>query len=208
MVKVSAPMLSMDASGTIGKAAVFSKWKGRNYVRSHVVPHNPKSAGQIGVRSMFKFLAQEWNGLGPTPKGTWSEIATALNISGFNSYIRANQRRWRNFRAPSMDETALEGHTSAVLNAWTATVGIRQIDLLVSLTTANANWGAMIFRNLVTGFTPTWSDCIAVISVTGTGSHHFIDTPLVADTYYYKHRLFTDDGKLSTASAEVNGVVA
>jgi hypothetical protein len=163
MVKVSAPMLSMDASGTIGKAAVFSKWKGRNYVRSHVVPHNPKSAGQIGVRSMFKFLAQEWNGLGSTPKGTWSEIATALNISGFNAYIRTNQRRWRNFRAPSMDETALEGHTSGVLNVW---------------------------------------------SVTGTGSHHFIDTPLVADTYYYKHRLFTDDGKLSAASAEVNGVVA
>lgn len=207
MVKVSAPMLSMDASGTIGKAAVFSKWKGRNYVRSHVVPHNPKSPGQVGVRAMFKFLAQQWAGIGTTPQGTWDALASALNISGFNAYMRQNQEHWRNFRAPSKDQTALEAHTSPVLATWAATLGIRQIDLAITLTTLNASWGAMIFRSISTGFTPTWSDCIAVISVPSTAIVHYIDTPLVAGAWFYKHRLFTDDGKLSAASAEVTATV-
>jgi len=207
MVKVSAPMMSMDASGTIGKAAVFSKWKGRNYVRSHVVPHNPKSAGQIGVRAMFKFLAQQWKTNSLVTQNTWSTIASAMNISGFNAYMRQNQEHWRNFRAPSKDQAAAEAHTSGVLSTWAATLGIRQISLAITLTTANANWGAAIFRSGTTGFTPTWSDCIAVISVTGTSAVTYIDTPLVAGAYFYKHRLFTDDGKLSTASAEVTATV-
>ena len=41
MVKVYGPMMSLDATGTIGKTATFSKWKGRNYVRQRVVPANP-----------------------------------------------------------------------------------------------------------------------------------------------------------------------
>jgi len=44
VVRVTGPLYSQDASGTIGKAIVFSKWKGRNYVRKHVKPANPQSA--------------------------------------------------------------------------------------------------------------------------------------------------------------------
>jgi len=208
MVRVSSPMMSLDASGTIGNAATFSKWKGRNYVRSRVIPHNPKTAGQIGVRAMFKFLAQNWKYIAPGTQDLWLPLAKALVISDFNAFVRNNQSRWRNFKTPSKDPTGAEAHSAGVLNAWSATTGVRQVSLALSLTTANACWGAAIFRSATGTFTATWDKCIAVVLIADTAAHTYIDTPLSAGTYYYEHILFTDDGKASAESAEVNATVA
>ncbi len=41
----------MDASGSVGGAMTFSKWKGRNYVRQLVTPLNPQSNSQAEVRT-------------------------------------------------------------------------------------------------------------------------------------------------------------
>jgi len=201
-------MMSMDASGTIANAATFSKWKGRNYVRARVIPHNPKSVGQVAVRASFKYLAQEWKNIAAGTQALWQPLATALVISTFNAFVRGNQSRWRNFKMPSKDPTAAAAHTPGVLNAWTATAGVRQVQLLLSLTTANACWGAAIFRSPSGTFSATWDKCIALIKVADTGNHLFIDTPLAAGHYYYEHILFTDDGLASTESAEVDAVVA
>lgn len=53
MAKVTAPLLSLDASGSVGNAMVFSKWKGRNYVRVLVTPKNLQSEGQAEVRTIL-----------------------------------------------------------------------------------------------------------------------------------------------------------
>ncbi len=50
--------MSLDASGTVGKTAVFSKWKGRNYVRLRVIPHNVQSAGQQLTRGFLGVIAK------------------------------------------------------------------------------------------------------------------------------------------------------
>jgi hypothetical protein len=208
MVKLTAPLMSMEASGTIAKTAVFSKWKGRAYARAHVTPHNPKSSSQTGIRAMFRFLSQAWATILTATQNEWIQLAETLNVSPFNAYMRANVSRWRNFGAPAQDPDAAQDDTSATLSTWTATAGVRQIDLAIHLTTAANNWGVAIFRADTTGFSPAWSNCIAVIPLTTTDTTHFIDTPLPADTYYYKHRLFTAAGKWSTASAEVTATVS
>jgi len=46
MAKVTGPLMSMDASGKLGDAIVFSKWKGINYVRQYVIPANPEDPDQ------------------------------------------------------------------------------------------------------------------------------------------------------------------
>lgn len=58
MAKVSGPLMSLDASGKVGGTVVFSKWKGRNYVRQLVTPANPDTSGQKGVRSILGTLAK------------------------------------------------------------------------------------------------------------------------------------------------------
>lgn len=58
MAKVSGPLLSMDASGQVAGAMVFSKWKGRNYVRQLITPSNPNTADQQTARSIVGTLAK------------------------------------------------------------------------------------------------------------------------------------------------------
>ncbi len=50
MAKVTAPLMSMSASGKIGNALVYFGWKGVNCVREFIIPANPQSAGQGDVR--------------------------------------------------------------------------------------------------------------------------------------------------------------
>jgi len=46
MARVTGPLMSMDARGSVAKAIVFSIWNGVNYVRHWLKPANPEEAGQ------------------------------------------------------------------------------------------------------------------------------------------------------------------
>ncbi len=46
MAKLKAPLLSLGASGQIGKSIVFFPWKGLNAAREYVIPSNPNTTAQ------------------------------------------------------------------------------------------------------------------------------------------------------------------
>lgn len=58
MAKVTGPLFSMSASGTLGKALVFAGWKGIAYVRQWIKPANPQSGAQGDVRLIMGGLAK------------------------------------------------------------------------------------------------------------------------------------------------------
>jgi hypothetical protein len=194
-------MMSMDASGTIADTATFSKWKGRNYVRQRVIPSNPQSGPQTGIRAMMKFLSQIWAGLTTGNKATWDTRAALTNISAFNAFTSYNQARWRSFKAPTKQDPA--GETGAAANAptTTATGGIRQVQLSIADGVTPPDWGWIIHRSTVSGFTPGYDNCVAIIPRTGTPTV-YIDTPLEADTYYYRIGGFSADGLKNTLEVE------
>lgn len=206
MVKVSAPALSLDASGKLGGAMVFSKWKGRSYVRALVRPANPKSGGQVGMRSMMKFCSQEWAGLGAVPQASWDVRAEDGVISPFNAFCGYNQRRWRNFLAPTQDDPAAEAGTPGTIINEAAAGGIRQITISFDVSVLADNWGAMIFRSPTGTFATTWSNCVQIIPAASAATFTWIDTPLVAGTYYYDLRAFSDDGVIGAEIGEFNAV--
>jgi len=51
MAKVTGPLMSLDASGTVGNTITFSKWNGKNYVRHRVIPQNRKTDAQASSRT-------------------------------------------------------------------------------------------------------------------------------------------------------------
>lgn len=57
-MKVTGPMMSLDASGTFAGLLTASKWKGRNYMRQRVDPSNPSTSGQITVRKYLGSIAK------------------------------------------------------------------------------------------------------------------------------------------------------
>jgi len=207
MVRVKAPALSLEASGSLANALVFSKWKGRPYVRSLVTPANPKSGGQVGMRQMLKWLSQEWSGLTAGPQATWETRANQQIISPFNAYVGYNQFRWRDFLAPSKQDPADTGDSNPVVGVTTAVAGVRSITLTIPITTANDGWGVCVFRSLTTAFATAFDNMISIGAVDGTNNIVVVDSPLVPDTYYYNFRAFTNDGQLDSEDGEINATV-
>jgi len=185
MVKVYGPMMSMDASGTLAKAATFSKWKGRNYVRQRVIPANPKSGPQTGMRSMLKFLSQKWASLGAGPKATWVIRAASMVVSPFNAFCSYNQSRWRQFKAPTDSDPATELGVVPAAPTTTPTGGVHQISLSIADGAQAPDFGWLIYASTVTGFTPGYDNLIAVVPYTATPTV-YVHAPLVADDYYYR----------------------
>lgn len=58
MAKVTAPFMSLDASGTVASTLTASKWKGRNYMRLRIIPSNPSTSFQIAVRLILGDVAK------------------------------------------------------------------------------------------------------------------------------------------------------
>ena len=207
MVKVQAPALSLEASGSLGGALVFSKWKGRPYVRVLVKPSNPKSGGQVGMRAMFRWLSQQWATIGAVPQATWEDRADQGVYSPFNAFMSYNQFRWRDFLAPSQDDPAATGDTPSADGAGSAVAGVRSITVTQAITTANDGWGVAFFRALAPAFSTAFDNLIGVGLIVGAADVVWVDSPLIPDTYYYNMRSFTLDGQLGAEIGEVNAVV-
>lgn len=207
MVKVAAPALSLEASGSLGGIMVFSKWKGRPYVRTLVTPSNPKSGGQVGVRAMFRFLSQAWAGLTAADQATWEDRADQTIVSPFNAYMGFDQARWRDFEAPSTTDPPAVADTLAVVGTVTAVAGVRSATLTLPITTANEGWGIMAFRSLSTGFDTAFDNAIRAGTIDGTNDVVIVDTPLTPGTYYYNFRTWTEDGQVSAEIGEESVVI-
>lgn len=204
MVKLNGPLFSLDASGTIGDAITFSKWKGRAYARERVIPSNPQSGPQVGMRAMLAFLSQEWAGLGAVAQATWTTRAAATAISGFNAFIGYNQNRWRSFKGPTQVDPAIDTAAGGDAPTTTPTGGIRQVQLSIAHGVASPTWGWLIFSSTVTGFTPAYSNLIAVIP-TSADPDIYIHSGLTPDDYYYRIQGIGTDGLKGTMEAQVTG---
>jgi len=195
----------MSASGTLNDTLVFSHWKGRAYVRSHVIPHNPKTAAQTGVRAMLKFLSQQWYGMDAPAKASWLLEATAEKISPFNRFIQENMRRWREYLGPAQDNPPAATANAATVTLDAPSGGVRNILLGMVPSTASNEWAFVIFRSTATITTANWNLAIAVIAINSTTKVLYTDAPLNAGTYHYRVALINQDGTIGTACADQSG---
>lgn len=87
MARVTGPLFSMSASGTIGKAVTYGTWKGKPWARVWFTPENPQTAGQVNVRTALSIVVAYWQGLPAPDKATW-EAAAPQGMSGYNYMMR------------------------------------------------------------------------------------------------------------------------
>lgn len=96
MAKVTGPLLSLDASGTIAKTITFSKWKGINYTRQRVIPTYRNTVEQMAVRDIVHDASIAWKNsatVGSVPinnayKLAYNNLASGQALSGFNLFIK------------------------------------------------------------------------------------------------------------------------
>jgi hypothetical protein len=112
MAKVTAPLLSMTASGQLGRAIVFDK---RGHVRNYVVPTNPKTVAQMALRNRLGDTQRELKELGlvlqPQLKAALGYRWNALIVG---EVMRDDQAKWTAYLAEwtafqAGEKTAWEG---------------------------------------------------------------------------------------------------
>ena len=207
MARVTGPLMSIDASGTFGKALTFAKWKGRNYVRERVIPNNPKSAKQTGIRAMMSFLAQIWYGLSAPSKATWDDLATTKAISAFNAMVSENLQRWQQVKAPTSDFPAAEASVPLTITTLTTTGGVGSVAVSITPSGATNIWGLILYRDTAEITSPSWENAVAVLEADAGNAVAYVDAPLDAGTYHYRAAAFNVDGILGTVKADQTAVV-
>jgi len=90
MARLTAPLLSLAASGTIAKAITYSSWKGIAYARTRVVPANPKSDAQKEVRGVFSTLNEMWKRMPQLARDPWQNDVLSLPLTARNRHIQEN----------------------------------------------------------------------------------------------------------------------
>jgi len=92
MAKVTAPLLSFGASGTIGKTATFAVWRGVKYARQRVTPANPRTVAQQSNRVLFAAMGEMWKVAPVLVQSPWNAFAQGRPFTGRNKMIGENVR--------------------------------------------------------------------------------------------------------------------
>lgn len=204
MAIVHGPLFSMAASGTIGEAIVFSKWKGRSYVRERVIPSNPKSGGQVGRRAMFKYLTQVWSAQSSSDQDSWQDIADQIVASPFNAFIKHNMQRWHNFLTPGkaspVGDTGLGSDRILSAAAWEE----NRIKISSTATAANQQWGFIYFAKLAGAVTPSVGNAIIIELDEDIDNRDTFWTPPSVGTWHFDSIAFSEDGTQVAAGGGQN----
>jgi len=95
MAKVTGPLLSLGGSGSIAKTQVYSTWKGRPYVRRHVIPSNPDTSEQQLTRNLFTWLNNVWKNSPAGLTDPWDLYARGQVLTGRNAFVGQNIKAMR-----------------------------------------------------------------------------------------------------------------
>ncbi len=141
MAKITAPLLSFGASGSIAKTLVASKWKGRPYMRQHVIPANPKSVDQLLTRDAFSSAAAIWKIGGPILRAPWERFAVGQVLTGRNKFQG-------NFVSENRGQADLTGWNISPgakgglppLSIVASTPGVNDINLAITAPTPPTGW--------------------------------------------------------------------
>lgn len=133
MARVTYSPLIVEMSGKCADA-VFSRWKGIDYVRSRVTPANPRSDLQTAQRDALKHTLTMWQSVKGWAKAVWDKYAKGYALSGYNRYMDDNILHvkaaeaghltpYNPDRAALIDAAAVAGGAGIITASWTARTG-------------------------------------------------------------------------------------
>jgi len=140
MAKVTGPLLSLGAAGTIAGTQTYAKWKGRPYVRQRVTPANPNTTAQQTERGSFAWLQQVWKLSDTLMQEPWNLYATGQVMTGRNAWTKINQKAF--FGETDNDAMLFSPGAKGglpVANA-AATPGSNQLSIAITAPTLPAGW--------------------------------------------------------------------
>lgn len=129
MAKLKAPLLSLGASGAIGKAIVFFPWKGLNVAREFVVPANPNTATQQAQRGLLRDAVSDihWCQAQAAPM-----VETDVSAYALLGSCEPSPRTWFNTIVKGYIDQLKDALDYCIFFRPTITPGVDQITLMLA----------------------------------------------------------------------------
>lgn len=89
MAKVTAPLHSISASGSIGGTLTMLRSMSRNIAKKKSQPGGAPTAAQLARRAYYRQASAAWMALTPLEKAAWKPAADAAQITPYNAYMSA-----------------------------------------------------------------------------------------------------------------------
>ncbi len=205
MAKTKGPLMSLDASGTVADTIVFSKWKGRNYVRSHVIPSNPQSPRQTAYRAQMAGLVALFKANVAMLNAAFGERAAQRSISPFNAFTGFNQNRLSLGRFAAISPTPTEAAPANNATNVAAVVTGRYVTVSWTDPLDADAWQILTYRkDGDDGSTGIIDELVAAVP---RGTQRLEDGPLAAGQYTYRLFSVSIQGGRNQALAFVTVIV-
>ncbi|TAL39768.1 MAG: hypothetical protein EPN93_00555 [Spirochaetes bacterium] len=92
MALISLNIAFNEFTGSLDGMVYYSR-KGRQCVRRHVVPANPRTAAQQAGRSAFTERVHAWKSLPPEERAAWNTKAKRRRMTGYNLFMREGLKK-------------------------------------------------------------------------------------------------------------------
>lgn len=204
-MKLTLPLKSTHARGTLASTLTFKQKRRTSCVQRRTKPSQPRTPKQKGQRIMFTLLGSEWAGLTEAQRASWSQQSGIPQPDNFHRYMSYNLLLWRAFHAPTKSWPADQLLQPA--NAWldSCLPGKGSITVVFKVSAFNENWAHAFFRNPTKPFYPSPANCAGFDLQAGGGTLQWLDTDVPPGTYWYAMASFSIDGKWHFASAYRQG---
>jgi len=140
MARTTAPLLSFDAAGQIGKTQVYASWKGRAYARRYVIPSNPKSTEQTLTRTTFSWLQHAFAYFPTAAVAAWELKASNNRITANNQWIKDNLALLREETDLNQLVMSPAAGGGVPAGAFTVTPGNDQLQLVLAAPSLPTGW--------------------------------------------------------------------
>jgi len=89
MAKVTGPLHSLTASGSIGNTLTMLRQMRTNIAKKKSKPGGQPSTAQIVRRAYYRQASADWMALTPLEKAAWKPAGDAAQITPYNAYMSA-----------------------------------------------------------------------------------------------------------------------
>ncbi len=198
MVKLTGPMLSRAASGTLAGQLTFGFSGTTPTLRKKPTPKQPRSGLQISMRAMMTFLSKQWKNLTTNQQETWNLCGTHKQLDAYHRYLGHNLERWRNKTPPTKEYPAAEQGDSAIFPVYDAIGGVRHCVLSwYEWLDPKDTWTWLIFHKLGADPPENVQNLIHVGLYQVAPAKTFTHQNLPPGIHHYHFAMATDDGKPS-----------
>jgi len=186
MARVSGPLLSVRASGTVGGSIQYRATAGRAVVCLPRALRGSNGLSSTSRRAVYSGLARLWKALDPSTAGDWANARTQDDTSNWAAFLRVNLDRWGNYLQPAAARPDIDAATPGFPGTLSPKKNGFYWSVSYGLTVGGIGLFCIMHHSTTNGFTPTRSTAIDMIALSPSLVVQRIMGKFPAGTHYFR----------------------